>query len=190
MRGEQGFTLPEVLVVLALLPVVLLALLKTLDTSAQLAPRTVLYADAVGQAGSGLSRAIRDIRQAYRVVGSTPNSITFRAVIAGTDTLVNIACDVPSPARDDSGASYRRCVRTSAAAGGVLPAPGTGTVLLDRLLNGTLEAPVFSFSPDPISPTFVGMQVRVPSRGEGKAGLVHPITIDNGTQLRNNLLGR
>lgn len=189
MRAEHGFTLPEVLVVLAVLPLVLIALLKALDTTSQLAPRSVAYADAVGEAGTGLSRAIRDIRQAYRVLGSTPNSLTFQAVIGGTDTQVHIACDVASPATDDSGAAYRRCVRSTAAVGGTLPAPGVGTVLVDRLVNGSLDDPVFTFTPDPISPSFVRMQVRVPSRGEGNAGFTHPITIDNGTLLRNSILG-
>jgi prepilin-type N-terminal cleavage/methylation domain-containing protein len=187
LRTEAGFTLPEVLVVLAILPVALLALLKTLDTTGQLAPRSVQHATAVGEAGSGFSRALRDIRQAYRVVGTTPNSMTFYAVVNGADTQVNIACDVASPA--DGGAAYRRCVRTTAAIGAALPSPTRGTVLVDRLINGTVGDPVFTYTPNPISPTFVRMQIRVPSRGEGSAGNTHPITIDNGTLLRNNALG-
>jgi hypothetical protein len=173
----------------AILPIALLALLKTLDTSAQLAPRSVQYATVVGEAGSGFSHAMREIRQAYRVVGTTPNSMTFYAVVNGADTQVSIACDIASPAVDESGAAYRRCVRTSAAVGAALPSPTRGRVLIDRVVNGTADDPVFTYTPNPISPTFVHMQVQVPSRGEGSKGLTHPITIDNGTLLRNNALG-
>jgi prepilin-type N-terminal cleavage/methylation domain-containing protein len=189
LRAQDGFTLPEVMFALAILPFVLVALLKALDTGAQLGPRSVQYASAVHDAGSGVSRAIRDVRQAYRIVGTTPNAITFLAVINGTDTQVNISCDVASPAGAPSGTGYRRCVRTTAATGAVLPSPVTGTVLVDRVINGTLADPVFDYTPTAIAPTFVGMTVRVPSQGEGKAGFTHPITIDNGTLLRNNVLG-
>ena len=189
LRAEHGFTLPELLMGMAILPVVLVALLSALDTSAQLAPRSVQYASAVSDSGAGVSLAIRDVRQAYRIVGTTPNSLTLYAQINGTDTQVNISCDVPSPATDDSGTSYRRCVRSTAAVGAALPSPATGTVLVDRIINGTLDDPVFTYTPDAIVPTFVAMEVRVPSRGEGKAGFTHPITIDNGTLLRNNILG-
>jgi prepilin-type N-terminal cleavage/methylation domain-containing protein len=188
-RDEEGFTLVEVMVVLTILPLVLVALFKVLDTGSQIGPRTVEYANAVEQAGSGVSRTIRDVRQAYRIVGTTPNSITFLAVVNGTDTQVNISCDIASTATAPAGSSYRRCVKTTAAAGASLPSPVTGTVLVDRVINGTLTDPVFVYSPSAINPTFVAVKVRVPSQGEGKAGFTHPITIDNGTLLRNNTLG-
>ena len=189
LRAQDGFTLPELLVVVALLPFVGLALFNTLDTTAKLAPRSAEYANAVQQAGSGVSLAMRDVRQAYRVVGTTPNSITFNAVIAGTDQKVHIACNITSPAKDDNGQFLRRCVKTTAPVAGTLPSPDVGTVLIDRVINGTTEDPVFEFTPSAITPTFVRMLIKVPSRGEGQTGFTHPITIDNGTELRNNLIG-
>ncbi|MCW2991915.1 MAG: hypothetical protein JWM73_2509 [Solirubrobacterales bacterium] len=190
LRGEEdGFTLIELVMVLALLPVVLIALLSALDTSAKLAPSTVNYADAVEQSGNGLSLAIREIRQAYRVIGTTPNSMTFLRVVKGVDTQVSISCGVSSTTLDDSGAPLHRCVRTSAPVGTALPSPVTGKILVDRLMNGTATDPVFDYTPDAIAPTFVQMVVRVPSRGEGRTGASHPITIDDGTLLRNNAMG-
>lgn len=190
LHGQDGFTLPELLVVLVMLPVVLVALLKALDTTAQLAPRSVQYASAVNDAGSGVSRVIRDLRQAYRIDGTTPNEITFHAAIDGTDTVVGIYCDVAAPAIGTVPAgTYRRCVRVSAPTGTALPAPSAGSVVVDRLLNGTESDPVFSFTPNAIEPTYVGMAVRVPSRGEGNAGFTHSIVVNNGTLLRNAVLG-
>jgi prepilin-type N-terminal cleavage/methylation domain-containing protein len=190
LRAEDGFTLPELLVVVALVPLVLVAMLKMLDTTTQLAPRSAQYASAVQEAGSGVSRIVRDLRQAYRIVGTTPNEITFNAAIGGTDTFVGIYCDVSAPAAYGVAAgTYRRCVRVTAPTGSALPAPSTGSVVVDRLLNGTGADPVFDFSPDAINPTYVDVTVRLPSQGEGNAGFTHTITINNGTLLRNTILG-
>jgi prepilin-type N-terminal cleavage/methylation domain-containing protein len=189
LRGQEGFTLPELLVVLAILPVVVIALWSALDTTNKLAPRSVEHAHAVEDAGNGLSRAIREIRQSFLVLGTTPNSITFMTASAGVQRTVHINCSTPST-DPEAGGTLRRCVRTSVAPGGALPDPDTGTVLIDRVINGTAEAPVFEFTPNAIHPTFVRMLVQVPARGEGKAGTrTQPITLDDGTLLRNNALG-
>lgn len=190
LAAQAGFTLPELLVVVAMVPFVLLAALSTLDTGAKIAPRNVQYSDAVGEVGGGLSRAIREIRQAYRVIGTTPNAITFLVVANGVDTQVTINCGVTSSATDAGGGALRRCVRTSATVGATMPSPTTGAILVDRLTNGTADDPVFDYSPDAIAPTFVHMTVSVPSRGEGRADTIsHPIVVDDGTLLRNNALG-
>jgi prepilin-type N-terminal cleavage/methylation domain-containing protein len=189
LRGQEGYTLPELLVVMAIFPLVVIALWSALDTTNKLAPRTVNHSHAVEDAGNGLSRAIREIRQSYRVLGTTPNSITFVTATAGVQRTIHINCSTPST-DPEAGGTLRRCVRTSAAVGGTLPDPDTGTVLVDRIINGTAEAPVFEFTPNPIHPTFVRMLVQVPARGEGKAGTrTTPITLDDGTLLRNSTLG-
>lgn len=187
LRAEDGFTLPELLVVAALLPIVLVALLGALDTQARLTPQTMQYAAAVEEAGSGVARAIQDLRAATRIVGTTPNAVVFDRPMGGSQTArVTISCDVPAPAGPAGPlGTYRRCVRT------VVPAAGatTTSVVVDRLLNGTSDDPVFRFSPDAIFPTYISMRVRVPSRGEDSKGFTHPVIIDNGTLLRNATLG-
>lgn len=189
-RGQEGYTLPELMVVLAIVPVVLLALLSALDTTAKVAPRTIEYAGAVGDTGNGLSRAIQEIRQATRVIATTPNSMTFMTSAGGVDTQVSISCSVTSTFAQPDGTALRRCVRTFAPAGSALPSPGAGQILVDRVVNGTAEDPVFEFTPNAISPTYVRMLVRVPPRGEGHDGArAHPITIDDGTLLRNATFG-
>lgn len=189
-RGQEGFTLPELLVVMAILPIALITLLGALDTTAQLAPRSVQHAGAVGEAGTGMSRAIREIRRTYRVVGTTPNSLTFLTETAGVTTQINISCSLPSAAVGDDGTALRRCVRTSAPEGTALPAPDAGAVLIDRVVNGTETDPVFEYAPSAIAPTYVRMLVKVPARGEGNKGSrTEPIIIEDGTLLRNNALG-
>lgn len=189
-RGQEGFTLPELLVVMAILPIALVTLLSALDTTAQIAPRSIEHSAAVGEAGTGMSRAIREIRKTYRVVGTTPNSLTFLTETGGATTQVNISCGITSTAVDQGGAPLRRCVRTTAAAGAALPAPGAGSILIDRVVNGTDADPVFQYAPNAIAPTYVRMLVKVPPQGEGNKGTrTEPIIIEDGTLLRNNALG-
>src|SRR4051812_46224417 len=145
LRAQDGFSLPELLVVMAMLPFVSLALFKTLDTTSKLAPRSAQYANAIQQAGTGVSLAMRDVRQAYRILGTTPNSVTFLAVLSGVDQKVNVSCDITSTAKDDAGQFLRRCVKTTAAPNAALPSPATGQILVDRLINGTSADPVFAF---------------------------------------------
>lgn len=190
LAREDGFTLPEVLVVAALLAVVLGGLLSALETAARVAPRGFEYGAAVQEVGDGVSRIVRELRQADRVVATTPNSVTFDATYGSSALRVNIDCSVAAGAApQDPSATVRRCVRVQAPQGAPLPPAGQGTVEVDRLLNGTAADPVFSFTPDPIAPTYVALTVRVPSGGSRGDGLRHPITITNGTLLPNTTLG-
>lgn len=190
LAAEDGFTLPELLVVIALLPIVLVAMFNMLDTSTKLVPRGVDYAHAVDDAGVGSARILGELRQAQRIIGTTPNSVTFVVPIRGVSTQVNLSCDVTGATPSGSTVPYRRCVRTSAPVGTALPDPTKGDVVIDRLLNGTADDPVFTYTPDAIFPKYVRLLVRVPSQGEGSGGgVTHPIVIDNGTLLRNATLG-
>jgi hypothetical protein len=85
-------------------------------------------------------------------------------------------------------ASYHRCVRVSVATGGTLPALSTGSVVVDRLLNGTTANPVFTIT-TALSPTYIEAQAQVPARGELNNGLAHAITLDGATNLPNYLVG-
>jgi hypothetical protein len=169
---------------------VLFAVLGPLEVASSLAPRDVEYTHAATEASGGLQTMVRELRQAYNIVGTTPNSITFNVVLNGNDLQVMYECDEPYPGNGNPYASsYHRCLRVSVATGGTLPAIGTGQVIVDRLINGTSADPVFTYTPGPITPTYVEAQVKVPARGELSKGLNHAITLDNGTLLRNEATG-
>jgi prepilin-type N-terminal cleavage/methylation domain-containing protein len=192
LRAEDGFTLPELMVVVILLPIVLIGLLKALDTQAKLTPQSVQYANAVEDAGVGISRVMRDLRSATRVVGTTPNTITFDRSTGGSGVVrITLSCDVPVPAGTWGPAgTYRRCVKVTVPfVGNVLGTTSATSIVVDRLINGTTDDPVFTFTPNAIFPNYISMKVRVPSRGEDNKGFTHPVVIDNGTLLRNNVLG-
>jgi len=192
LAGEEGgFSTVELLVVAAMLPVVLMAVLKPLDTASKLSPRAVEYTHAVTDGRVGLQQMVREIRQAYQILGTTPNSIWFRTAINGDDEQIFYECDEPYPASRSNpyASSYHRCLRVAAPSSGSLPSIAGGAVVVDRLVNGTSTDPVFTFTPDGITPTYVEAQVKLPARGELAVGLTHTITLDDGAYLRNNALG-
>jgi type II secretory pathway pseudopilin PulG len=192
LSEQSGFTLLEGLVVSGILAAVLTAILAPFDFAQRQAPKNVEYAHAISDASSGLQQIMREIREAYRVNSTTPNSIDFNAVIRGSDLEIAYECDEPYPtdAGNNYASQYHRCLRVSVATGGTLPLITSGAVVIDRLLNGTASNPVFTFldssgSSNPISPTYVEANVQVPARGPLNSGLNHTITLDNATALPN-----
>lgn len=186
------------LVTVLVMGLVVTAILSVLDTSARVVPKDTERATAIGEAQSGVNRIVRELRQAYRIVGWTPNSVQMR---------VNVLRDDPeTPAPDyanltvdySCGGSLGRCLRREAPAGSSLPA--TGTVVVDRVLNGAASTPVgrhvfdFDQSPDrsvgitvaSLRPTYVTVRVELPAAGErGAAGFQNSIVLEDGLYVRN-----
>jgi prepilin-type N-terminal cleavage/methylation domain-containing protein len=192
LASDSGFTLIEVLVVAAILPLVLIATLGPFEFAQKQTPKNVEYTTAVSSASTGLQTMMREIRQGYRIDATTPNSIDFNAVINSKDLEIFYSCNIAYPTNTGNthAAEYRRCKRVSAATGTPLPSIATGAVVIDRLLDGTSEKPVFTFKnssgiSDPTHPTYVEARIRVPARGELNSGLNHAIELSNGTALPN-----
>jgi hypothetical protein len=186
-RTDRGSTLVEVLAVAVLLVVVLLGVLSVLDTAARSVPRDVEWTHAIGEVRVGVATMVREVRQADVVHGATPNRIDFELSAGGTPRRVMYSCDVAAPEP-----GLRRCTRVSAASGGALPDPATGSVVVDRVRNGTLADPVFDLLPDPVAPRHVGVRILVPASGERPedGGRTHPVVIEDGAYLRNRDAGR
>jgi prepilin-type N-terminal cleavage/methylation domain-containing protein len=192
LGSQAGFTLIEMLVVAAILPIVVIATLGPLDFAQTQTPKDVEYGHAITSASAGLQRMIRDIRQAYRIDLTTANSIDFNAVIGSSDLEIFYECDLPYPSTTGNThyKEYRRCLRVSAPTGTALPSIEKGTVMIDTLLNGTTEHPVFKFwdsseHEDPTNPTYVEASISVPARGALNSGLNHTISFHIGTALPN-----
>jgi prepilin-type N-terminal cleavage/methylation domain-containing protein len=197
LRSQDGFTLIEMLMVTAMLPIVLGATFSGLEFAEKQTPKNVEYAQAISSTSAGLQRMIRDIRQAYRIDSTTPNSVDFNAVIGSVDLEILYECDLayPSTTGNTHYKEYRRCRRVSTTTGSSLPSISNGAVVIDRLLNGTTEQPVFTFKDskgesDPTNPTYIEAKIKVPARGELNTGLNHTITFNNGTSLPNVTLSK
>jgi prepilin-type N-terminal cleavage/methylation domain-containing protein len=195
---ERGLTLVEMLVTVLVMGVLLTGILGILDTSARIVPKDTERATAIGEAQSGLNRIVRELRQAYRILGSAPNSVQMR---------VNVLRDDPATTGPDyanltveysCGGDPGRCLRREAPVGSSLPA--AGTVVVDRVLNGEATIPaqraVFDFDQSPdrsvgvtaasVRPTYVTVRIEVPAAGErGAAGYANSVVLEDGLYVRN-----
>lgn len=199
---ETGFSLIELLVSMALFAVVLGAILALLDTTAKLAPRDQERPQAIREAQVGLERMVRELRQATVVNYVDASSIDVLVTLKTGERNVRYDCNqLPRP---DKPGDYRRCERREAALGAPLPALGSGTDIVTRVINHRTSAPVFTptyvtpaveVDPDPDPddepeepesiPTYVEAEVFVPARGERKQGYTQDIVLRDGFFLRN-----
>ena len=183
---ESGMSLPEVLITIVVFSFVLVGILGLLDTSAKVAPRDQERSMAMREIQSSLDRMVRELRQAYRVVGTSPSSMRIlvrRRQSDGTHVNRLVEYDCGLTVAD-------KCIRREAPPGELLPA--TGEVAVDRLLNGGNAArPVFSFdqNADSITPTYVAVRVEVPARGERAKSYEHSVVLEDGFYARNMDLG-
>jgi type II secretory pathway pseudopilin PulG len=198
LREERGLTLVEMLVTVLLMGLVVTAILGILDTSARIVPKDTERATAIGEAQSGLNRMIRELRQAYRIVGWTSNSVQMR---------VNVLRDNPATTGPDyanltvdytCGGDPAACVRREAPAGNGLPA--SGALVIDRILNSGPAIPaarrIFDFDQSPdrsvgvtaasVRPTYVTVRIEVPAAGErGAGGYANSVVLEDGLYVRN-----
>jgi prepilin-type N-terminal cleavage/methylation domain-containing protein len=181
---QAGFSLVEMLVTIVVLMIVCSVLVVPLVTSQRVQARDAEYAYGQQNARAGLDSMVHQIRQAYAVLSTTPNAIELNVSLNGVDYHVYYECDVPQP-----NTSYRECVRLQALAGVALPALSTGAVAVSNLTNGTLADPVFAFTPDGFSPTYVTARIKVPASGGTNGGLTHSIVLSDGVLLRNQTVG-
>ncbi len=184
-RGEDGFTLVELLVVILLLTVVAGALMGPLTLSQRIENRDSNYAAAQRQARTGLDSMVSQIRQAWVILSTDPNAVEMNVNLNGVATHVLYECDIPQP----GSALYRECVRVQSAVGASLPSLASGTVVLTNLTNGTSADPVFSFTPDPISPYYMAATIKVPASNGLAGGQNHSIVFSVGTLMRNQNVG-
>jgi prepilin-type N-terminal cleavage/methylation domain-containing protein len=187
-RGEAGFTLVELLVSMSLLTIVMGALLGIADSSLPVAARDQERAHVLGEAQSGLDRMTRELRQATKVVWTSPtaDAIWFEVDRTGSTVEVLYDCRV-----QPVGKPYRQCVKATGTNPAVAPSVASGRVVIDRVLNGTAAAAthptVFSFSPNATSPVQISAEIVVAAQGErhSRRDYTHQFVLDDGVYMRN-----
>ncbi len=136
--------------------------------------------DQLQAAGSQEAAMLHEIRQAYGILSTTPNSIDFLVATGGVRTQVAYVCDVAQP-----GTAFHECVRLSGAVNAVLPAASTGAPVITDLLDGTATDPVFGFNPNGFNPIYVTVHLEFPASGGSALGMTHVIVNNDGVYLRN-----
>src|SRR5947209_13567964 len=135
IAAAHGFTLIEILIVMALMLVVASATMAALTGATAAQSRDQAYGDEVTSTQAALTRLTHDLRQATAITQVTPSALQFQILLGGLTYNVRYDCS----AADSLGGSYRRCARTSAPASGTLPSPGSkaGPNDIQHVANGT-----------------------------------------------------
>lgn len=176
-RREDGFTLVELLVAMAMSLVIGAGALALLDIAEPLSDRELQREVAVAEGRSGLERMIRDIRNADLV-----NATSATLIDVNTRTPLGAQRVVYQCNSAFQTVTYRQCVRYTGPVGGSV---SNGVVVVERLINGTTSQPVFTYVPTRINPRVVRIQVVLPASGGPAPGYMHRIVLRDAAFLRN-----
>jgi Tfp pilus assembly protein PilW len=185
LQDQSGFSLVELMVVMALLIPVILAISVPLLAAQRNQTRDANYADAQQQSRSGLESMVAQIRQATLILASGSNFVEMNVTLNGTALLVQYECDIAQP----GSTTLHECVRVQAPAGGSLPSLSTGAVVVPNLQNGNTANPVFSWGPDPNAPYYMTATIQVPASNNNNIGLTHSLVFSDGALMRNLNVG-
>jgi Tfp pilus assembly protein PilW len=172
----------ELLVASAIALVVLGGVFSMLILSQRQQSKEVNYALAQSSAQQQLDTMVSQIRQAWNIVSSGPNSVDMDVNLAGSPVQVYYECDIPS-----AQAGFNECVRLQTSVGAALPSLSSATTVVPLIANGTSTDPVFSWGPSAIAPYYMTATIKVPA-SEGAASslsLNHTIVFSDGALMRN-----
>ena len=176
-RREDGFTLVELLMTMAVSLVVAAAALGLVDAARPAADRELLRGSAIAEGRAGLERMVREIRGADTINATSGTLIDFNGRTTAGPRRIVYACDDSSTV-----AGLRRCTRYEGAVGAAV---SNGQLVIDRLVNATTSQPVFSYLPDRVRPTEVKVSVVLPTRAESPVGYSHRVVLYDSAFLRN-----
>jgi hypothetical protein len=178
-RAESGFMLTELIITCVAALVVLGMTVTLLETGQRLQARDAEWALVLQEDRVGLSRMVRDIRQATKVKEANAGWIYFLATIGGKRYEIKYECRTAQ-----SGTTFTKCVRLAAEEGKGLPA--SGPVEAIDLTNG---ATAFSYTPSSAEPRAVIVKLELPAQGTlkqaGSSGFSHKAVLEDAAFMRN-----
>jgi len=204
-RPEAGIALVELLVVMLMLGIVFTALVRPMLTSTQVAARDQARSTAVQEAQTGLYKMTREVRGTLWVYGATSTSIDVAvASSSGTQTCPPASAATSGKcirvlyncAIQPAASPYRQCVRAWSTNLAVQPSTAAGASVIPRVVNGTPAAPsssnpVFKYtpsasaSPSASAPSFVAVNLMIPSSAGETPGYTYNVVLDDGAYLPN-----
>lgn len=176
-RADAGFTIVELLVSMALALMLGFSGLMLLEAAVPHTDRELQREVAVGEARGGLERMIRDIRNADSVNATSATMIDVNTPTPSGPRRVVYQCNAAFQA-----VAFRQCTRYTGTVGGIV---GDGTVVVERLINGTTSQPVFTYVPDKIRPRVVQAHIVVPASGGPAPGYSHRVVLRDAAYMRN-----
>lgn len=194
LRRQEGFTLVELLMAAALSVIVLGGVLSALEHSQNAQSRDQEWALVIQEGRTGLSRMVREMRQAYSIRSDSHSAIDFYATIGGTSWEIDYNCE-----EKQSGTEFRECVRKAAqfteskAPSKTELEKAAAVPIIKDVLNGT-EADksdrIFEeFTPNAIAPDLVTVKLVLPSSGTLKLAdastYKHKVVLENGAYIRD-----
>lgn len=182
--AEQGFTLVELLVTIFTAIVLISSILALLESSQQIQARDSEWALVLQEDRVGLSRMVRDLRQATEVVepssGAASSYVVVKATIGGKAWKIKYEC-----AQAQSGTTYDECLRFAAEEGKSFPSKGARTAI--DVTNGSS---VFTYSPTTRTEAkLVTAKLEIPAKGTFKEAnsvtYAHKVVLEDGAFMRN-----
>ena len=173
-RDEAGLSVVELMIASALMLVIVLAVLASLDSGTKTERGTQARSDTLIELRGGVTRFTKDVRQAtaINVAGSSGSTIEMQTLILGTPTRLIY---------DVSGGAFRRAVCTTLTLG--TSCGGTPAPLVERV---TSAAP-FCYNPPgcTATPPAEVSAVRIALAGTPDVQALQPLSITTDVQLRN-----
>ncbi len=159
--------------------IVFTATLVLLVSGQQIEARDSAWGQTLQEGRAGMSRMLRDIRQASKVEEAKAGAIVFLARVSNKNWTIKYECGVGQP-----GTEYTECVRIAAEEGKALPS--SGSVIVRDVLNGS---EVFSYSPSAAAPTIARVKIEIPAKGTLKqaagSGYKHRVVLEDAAFMRN-----
>lgn len=171
--GQEGFTLPELLMatVLGLLVVGVAATVFSAAVRSQ--PGLTKRGDAISQARFTMERLTRELRQGASVYTATPTQLSFLTYV-DSDPCAGAHSSTANACRVTYTCTTTACTRVEAKPDGT--SPGGAVTVVSGLSSGN----VFSYSPSTTAPMYIGATFTFPGQNGDDA-----ITVSDGAALRN-----